>query len=147
MSVAIVTGASSGLGRVISQALLGAGWQVALAGRRAELLAETAKDATASWPAGAAPGDAALVVPADVTSAESVAALFGAVKDRWGRLDLLVNNAGLFGPAAQADEIDLADWQRVVDTNLTGAFLCAQHAVRMMKAQDPRGGQIGRAHV
>jgi len=137
MSVAIVTGASSGLGRVISQALLGAGWQVALAGRRAELLAETAKGAPANWPA-----EAALVVPADVTSAESVAALFGAVKDRWGRLDLLVNNAGLFGPAAQADEIDLADWQRVVDTNLTGAFLCAQHAVRMMKAQDPRGGRI-----
>src|SRR5689334_20561374 len=138
MSVAIVTGASSGLGRVISQALLGAGWQVALAGRRAELLAETAKGA----PGHAAPSDAALVVPADVTSAESVAALFGAVKDRWGRLDLLVNNAGLFGPAAPADEIDLADWQRVVDTNLTGAFLCAQHAVRMMKAQAPRGGRI-----
>src|SRR5512135_1747027 len=137
MSVAIVTGASSGLGRVISQALLGAGWQVALAGRRADLLEETAAGAPASWPA-----EAALAAPADVTSAESVAALFGAVKDRWGRLDLLVNNAGLFGPAAQADEIDLADWQRVVDTNLTGAFLCAQHAVRMMKAQDPRGGRI-----
>src|SRR5262252_5193829 len=133
MSVAVVTGASSGLGRVIARALLGAGWQVALAGRREELLEETAKDA---------PDGAALVVPADVTSPPSVAALFDAVKDRWGRLDLLVNNAGLFGPAAQADEIDLADWQRVVDTNLTGAFLCAQHAVRMMKAQDPRGGRI-----
>jgi NAD(P)-dependent dehydrogenase (short-subunit alcohol dehydrogenase family) len=137
MSVAVVTGASSGLGRVIAQSLLGAGWQVALAGRRAERLEEAAQGAPASWPA-----DAALVVPADVTSAESVAALFGAVQDRWGRLDLLVNNAGLFGPAAQADEIDLADWQRVVDTNLTGAFLCAQHAVRMMKAQDPQGGRI-----
>jgi NADP-dependent 3-hydroxy acid dehydrogenase YdfG len=133
MSVAVVTGASSGLGRVISQALLGAGWQVALAGRRAELLEETAAGA---------PAEAALAVPSDVTSAESVAALFDAVKNRWGRLDLLVNNAGLFGPAAPADEIDLADWQRVVDTNLTGAFLCAQHAVRMMKAQDPRGGRI-----
>ena len=133
MSVAVVTGAGSGLGRVISQALLGAGWQVALAGRRAELLEETAAGA---------PAGAALTVPSDVTSAESVAALFGAVKNRWGRLDLLVNNAGLFGPAAPADEIDLADWQRVVDTNLTGAFLCAQHAVRMMKAQDPRGGRI-----
>ena len=77
-----------------------------------------------------------------MTSPPSVAALFDAVRDRWGRLDLLVNNAGLFGPAAQADEIDLADWQRVVDTNLTGVFLCAQHAVRMMKAQDPRGGRI-----
>jgi NAD(P)-dependent dehydrogenase (short-subunit alcohol dehydrogenase family) len=133
MSVAVVTGASSGLGRVIARSLLDAGWQVALAGRRSELLAETAKDA---------PDGAALVVPADVTSPPSVAALFDAVKDRWGRLDLLVNNAGLFGPAAQADEIDLADWQRVVDTNLTGVFLCAQHAVRMMKAQDPRGGRI-----
>ena len=126
MSVAIVTGASSGLGRVIAQALLGAGWQVALAGRRAELLNETAEGAH---------NGTALAVPADVTDPASVAALFDAVKDRWGRLDLLVNNAGLFGPAAQADEIDLADWQRVVDTNLTGVFLCAQHAVRMMKAR------------
>ena len=81
-------------------------------------------------------------MPTDVTSPPSVAALFDAVRDQWGRLDLLVNNAGLFGPAAQADEIDLADWQRVVDTNLTGVFVCAQHAVRMMKAQEPRGGRI-----
>ncbi len=151
MGVAVVTGASSGLGRTIARALLGAGWQVALAGRRSEALAETAQaetaqaetaqaadgSQTASWPAGQA-----LVVPTDVTSPPSVAALFDAVRDRWGRLDLLVNNAGLFGPAAPADEIDLADWRHVVDTNLTGAFLCAQHAVRMMKAQDPRGGRI-----
>jgi NAD(P)-dependent dehydrogenase (short-subunit alcohol dehydrogenase family) len=77
-----------------------------------------------------------------VTSPPSVAALFEAIRDRWGRLDLLVNNAGVFGPAGQPDEIDLADWQAVVETNLTGAFLCAQHAVRMMKAQTPRGGRI-----
>jgi NAD(P)-dependent dehydrogenase (short-subunit alcohol dehydrogenase family) len=131
MSVAIVTGASSGLGRGIARALLGAGWQVALAGRRAEELHETAQAA-----------ESALVVPTDVTSGSSVAALFDAVRQRWGRLDLLVNNAGSFGPAAAVDEIDPADWQRVVDTNLTGAFLCAHHAVRMMKAQDPRGGRI-----
>jgi NADP-dependent 3-hydroxy acid dehydrogenase YdfG len=138
MSVAVVTGASSGLGRVIARALLGAGWQVALAGRREELLAEAAQATEAeNWPE-----EAALVVPTDVTGPASVAALFDAVKDRWGRLDLLVNNAGLFGPAAQADEIDLDDWRRVVDTNLTGVFLCAQHAVRMMKAQDPKGGRI-----
>jgi NAD(P)-dependent dehydrogenase (short-subunit alcohol dehydrogenase family) len=144
MSVAVVTGASSGLGRVIARALLGAGWQVALAGRRSELLAEAAQAPDEGEDPGAEawPAEAALVVPADVTSPGSVAALFDTVKERWGRLDLLVNNAGLFGPAAQADEIDLADWQRVVDTNLTGAFLCAQHAVRMMKAQDPQGGRI-----
>ena len=147
MSVAVVTGASSGLGRTIARALLGAGWQVALAGRREEQLAETAKPmrpgpGRAGRPRIAGRPRHALVVPADVTSPPSVAALFDAVRDRWGRLDLLVNNAGLFGPAAPADEIDLADWQRVVDTNLTGVFLCAQHAVRMMKAQDPRGGRI-----
>ena len=77
-----------------------------------------------------------------MTSPPSVAALFHRIRDRWGRLDLLVNNAGVFGPAGQPDEIDLAGWQAAVDTNLTGAFLCAQHAVRMMKAQTPRGGRI-----
>ena len=132
MRVAVVTGAGSGLGRVISLALLAGGWQVALAGRRVAALEETAR----------ASAEAALVVPADVTSASSVAALFDAVGERWGRVDLLVNNAGVFGPAGQPDEIDLAGWQAVVDTNLTGAFLCAQHAFRMMKAQDPRGGRI-----
>ena len=135
MGIAVVTGAGSGLGRSIAGGLLGAGWQVALAGRREEALHETVKTAEGS-------AEAALVMPADVTSASSVAALFEAVRQRWGRLDLLVNNAGLFGPAAGVDEIELADWQRVVDTNLTGVFLCAQHAVRLMKAQDPRGGRI-----
>ncbi len=135
MGVAVVTGAGSGLGRSIAGALLVAGWQVALAGRREEPLREAAESASGS-------AGSALVVPADVTSPPSVAALFDAVQQRWGRLDLLVNNAGLFGPAAGVDEIDLADWRRVVDTNLTGAFLCAQHAVRLMKTQAPRGGRI-----
>jgi NADP-dependent 3-hydroxy acid dehydrogenase YdfG len=132
--VAVVTGAGSGLGRCIARALLGAGWRVALAGRRENALRETAVTA--------APAESALVVPADVTVAESVAALFEAVRDRFGRLDLLVNNAGTFGPAGAVDEISLPGWRQIVDTNLTGAFLCAHHAVRMMKAQNPRGGRI-----
>jgi NAD(P)-dependent dehydrogenase (short-subunit alcohol dehydrogenase family) len=116
---------------------------VALAGRREQALAETAAGTAAGTAlAGRAAAGSALAVPADVTSAASVAALFGAVRQRWGRLDLLVNNAGLFGPAAPVDEVDPAEWQHVVDTNLTGAFLCARHAVAMMKAQHPRGGRI-----
>ena len=87
---------------------------------------------------GAWPAEAALAVPTDVTGPEAVASLFAAVDQRWGRVDLLVNNAGRFGPAGAVDEISPADWQQAVDTNLTGAFLCAHHAVRTMKAQ-PRG--------
>jgi NAD(P)-dependent dehydrogenase (short-subunit alcohol dehydrogenase family) len=127
--VAVVTGAGSGLGRCIARALLDAGWRVALAGRRAEALHETAHGS-----------GAALVVPTDVSSESSVAALFEAVGRRWERVDLLVNNAGVFGPPASVDELDPADWRAVVETNLTGCFLCAHHAVRMMKAQG--GGRI-----
>ena len=132
--VAVVTGAGSGIGREVARVLLGAGWRVALAGRRADRLRETAS-ATAS-------AGEALVAPADVTSAESVAALFDTVRDRWGRVDLLVNNAGIAAPAGDLDEISVDDWQRVVGTNLTGAFLCARQAVRLMKTQTPRGGRI-----
>lgn len=132
--VAVVTGAGSGIGREVARVLLGAGWRVALAGRRADRLRETASvTATAGE---------ALVAPADVTSAESVAALFDAVRERWGRVDLLVNNAGIAAPPGDLDEISVADWQRVVDTNLTGAFLCARQAVRLMKTQTPHGGRI-----
>jgi NADP-dependent 3-hydroxy acid dehydrogenase YdfG len=127
---AVVTGAGSGLGREIARALLGAGYRVALAGRRADALTETAA------------GDAnALAVPTDVSDPDSVAALFDAVRAEWGRLDLLVNNAGV-SVGGTVDELSYVDWKRAVDTNLTGMFLCAQQAVRLMKAQDPRGGRI-----
>jgi NAD(P)-dependent dehydrogenase (short-subunit alcohol dehydrogenase family) len=132
--VAVVTGAGSGLGRSITRALLAAGWQVAAAGRRWAALQETV--------AAAPDARAALPVLTDVTVPESVAALFAAAGNRWGRVDLLVNNAGVFGPAGAVDEISVADWRQAVDTNLTGAFLCAQQAVRMMKEQDPGGGRI-----
>jgi NAD(P)-dependent dehydrogenase (short-subunit alcohol dehydrogenase family) len=133
--IAVVTGAGSGLGRHIARALLGAGWRVAAAGRRWAALEETVR--SPDWPAGSG-----LPVLTDVTLPDSVAALFAATGNRWGRVDLLVNNAGVFGPAAPVDEISLEDWQQVVDTNLTGAFLCARQAVRMMKEQDPPGGRI-----
>jgi len=133
--VAVVTGGSSGLGRLIARTLLGAGWQVAVAGRREQALRDTVEP-------GAWPTDAALAVPTDVTRPDAVAALFAAVGERWGRVDLLVNNAGQFGPGGAVDEISPAQWQQAVDTNLTGSFLCAHHAVRMMKAQDPQGGRI-----
>ena len=133
--VAVVTGAGSGIGREIAQALLAAGWRVAVAGRREPALAETLN-------AAAAPAGAGLAVPTDVTVPESVAALFGAVHERWQRVDLLVNNAGVFGPTGAVDEISVSGWRHAVDTNLTGAFLCAHHAVRLMKTQTPRGGRI-----
>src|SRR5215467_10768260 len=133
--VAVVTGAGSGLGRCIAQALLAAGWQVAAAGRREAALRETLASA-------ASPGGPGLAVPADVTVPESVAGLFETVRQRWRRVDLLVNNAGIFGPPAAVDELSLAGWRQAVDTNLTGAFLCAHHAVRLMKTQAPRGGRI-----
>ncbi|MFJ3902216.1 SDR family oxidoreductase [Streptomyces sp. NPDC090025] len=133
--VAVVTGAGSGIGRSVARALAAAGWSVALAGRRAETLTETA--AEFADPA------AALCVPTDVTSAERVADLFTAVRARFGRVDLLFNNAGTFaGGGVPVDELDPETWRAVVDVNLTGAFLCAQAAFRAMKEQDPRGGRI-----
>jgi NAD(P)-dependent dehydrogenase (short-subunit alcohol dehydrogenase family) len=130
-NVAVVTGAGSGIGQVVARALLDAGWRVALAGRRAEALEETADGA-----------DAALVVPTDVADPASVTDLFAAARGEWGRVDLLVNNAGTFGPVGGVDEIPIEGWLSTVAVNLTGAFLCAREAVATMKAQDPQGGRI-----
>ncbi len=133
--VAIVTGAGSGIGRAVSLALLNAGWSVALAGRRPDLLAETAGLA----------GDAAqraLPHATDVADEAAVAALFAATQARFGRLDLLFNNAGTGAPPVPFEDLKVEHWKRVVDINLTGAFLCTQAAFRLMKDQDPRGGRI-----
>ncbi|MGK9458909.1 SDR family oxidoreductase [Streptomyces sp. G6] len=134
--VALVTGAGSGIGRAVTVELLAAGWSVALAGRRVETLEETAPQAPAD-------GGTALPVRADVSRPEDVAALFDAVRDRFGRLDLLFNNAGTFGPGGvPVEELPYEAWRHVVDTNLNGAFLCAQAAYRQMKEQEPQGGRI-----
>ncbi|MFC9246564.1 SDR family oxidoreductase [Streptomyces sp. NPDC057136] len=132
--IAVVTGAGSGIGKAVALTLAGAGWSVALAGRRLETLETTAREAGA--------GDA-LCVRTDVTDPGEVNALFAAVRERFGRLDLLFNNAGTFGPrSVPVEDIAYEDWRAVVDVNLTGAFLCAQAAYRQMKEQDPQGGRI-----
>jgi NAD(P)-dependent dehydrogenase (short-subunit alcohol dehydrogenase family) len=132
---AIVTGAGTGIGRAVSLALLNDGYTVTLAGRRRDVLDETARAS------GAAASDV-LVVPTDVTSPDSVAALFRATVDRFGRLDLLFNNAGIAARGVPLEELTVEEWKAVVDVNLTGAFLCTQEAFRVMKAQVPRGGRI-----
>ena len=131
MPVAVVTGAGSGLGRVIARALGEAGFSVALLGRTAASLAETA--------VGMAD---ALVLPADVSDPDQVEAAFAAVVERWGRVDLLVNNAGTFGPSGDPDTIPVDGWLDTVGVNLTGSFLCARAAFAQMKRQEPRGGRI-----
>jgi NAD(P)-dependent dehydrogenase (short-subunit alcohol dehydrogenase family) len=132
--VAMVTGAGSGIGKAVTLALLRDGYRVALAGRRREPLDQAAAES----------GDIArtLVVPTDVSDAGAVQALFAAVRERFGRLDLLFNNAGIFVPGVEIDALSVEQWKTVVDINLTGSFLCAREAFRMMKAQDPRGGRI-----
>jgi NAD(P)-dependent dehydrogenase (short-subunit alcohol dehydrogenase family) len=132
---AIVTGAGSGIGKAVALALAGAGYRVALAGRRADAL-----EATIS--AAGERGANLLAVATDVTDPASVAHLFDTVTQRFGRLDLLFNNAGIGAPAVPLDELALATLRAVIDTNLLGAFVCTQHAMRVMKAQDPRGGRI-----
>ena len=131
--IALVTGAGSGIGRACALALHGAGFKLALTGRRAEALEATAADLP--------PADV-LIHPADVSDETQVAALFEAVHARFGRLDLLFNNAGTGAPPVPLEDLSLKAWRRVVDVNLTGAFLCTQGAFRLMKAQDPRGGRI-----
>ena len=130
--IAVVTGAGSGIGAAIAQALSADGWSVVLTGRRKQVL-----DATAE----ALSGDA-LVVPADVTDEHAVRALFDQTQERFGRLDLLVNNAGAFGPARDIDEVSRDEWDAVVAVNLTGVFLCSREAFRLMRNQSPQGGRI-----
>lgn len=131
--VAIITGAGSGIGRAVALALLKSGWSVVLAGRRADALSATA---------GMAEGGEALCVPTDVSDPDSVEALFAAAKTRFGRLDLLFNNAGTGAPPGPLEDHSLDHWRRVVDVNLTGTFLCTRAAFGQMKAQDPRGGRV-----
>jgi NAD(P)-dependent dehydrogenase (short-subunit alcohol dehydrogenase family) len=133
--IALVTGAGSGIGRAVALALMGNGYDVVLAGRRKEALEATAREAQAS-------GAKALAVPTDVGDPASVKALFAKTREAFGRLDLLFNNAGSGTPPVPIEDLTFEQWKAVVDANLTGAFLCTQEAVRMMKNQDPRGGRI-----
>jgi NAD(P)-dependent dehydrogenase (short-subunit alcohol dehydrogenase family) len=132
--VAIITGAGTGIGKATALAFLADGYRVALAGRRRDALDRTAAESAAA--------ERALVVPADVSDPASVDALFAAVLAAFGRLDVLFNNAGSGSRPATVDDIAIDDWRRVVDVNLTGAFLCTRAAFRMMKEQNPRGGRI-----
>jgi NAD(P)-dependent dehydrogenase (short-subunit alcohol dehydrogenase family) len=131
--VALVTGAGSGIGRTVALALAGAGYAVALAGRREAALSETAS---------LAPAATMLPVACDIGDPDAVKLLFQRIETEFGRLDVLFNNAGSGTPPVPIEELSFAQWRRVVDTNLTGAFLCTQGAVRLMKTQRPRGGRI-----
>jgi NAD(P)-dependent dehydrogenase (short-subunit alcohol dehydrogenase family) len=136
LRVALVTGGGSGIGCAVALGLQSQGWAVAIAGRRAEELRKTASIACA-------PGNPEmLVVPTDIAQPDQVARLFERVQQQFGRLDLLFNNAGGGAPAIPMEDLTFEQWTTVVNVNLTGAFLCAQHAIRMMKAQQPRGGRI-----
>ena len=135
MKVALVTGGGSGIGRAAALALARAGYEVVVAGRRLDQLQETARMAEGE-------GQGIAPVVADVMDAASVGALFAEIRTRFGRLDVLFNNAGTSAPAIPMEELTVEQWKRVIDTNLTGAFLCTQQAMRLMKAQEPRGGRI-----
>jgi len=137
--IALVTGAGSGIGRAVSLALQAAGYSVVLAGRRAGELEKTALSAKSS---ANSPGGKMLPVPTDVSHPDSVAALFARITKTFGRLDLLFNNAGIGTSGIPTEDLTFEQWSSVVAVNLTGAFLCAQHAIRLMKTQRPRGGRI-----
>ena len=132
--IAVVTGAGSGIGKASALALLNEGYAVALAGRRKDALEAVVREAK--------PGARTLAVVTDVGDPASVRALFARVKETFGRLDVLFNNAGIGAPATSVEELPFEQWKAVVDTNLTGSFLCTQEAMKIMKAQDPRGGRI-----
>ena len=133
--VALVTGAGTGIGKHSALALMREGYAVVLAGRRKDLLEATAAE-------GKATGSPSLVVPTDVSDPESIRALFAKTKDTFGRLDLLFNNAGIGAPPVPMEDLPFEKWKAVVDTNLTGSFICTQEAIKIMKSQQPRGGRI-----
>ena len=133
--IALITGAGTGIGRAIAIQLFNDGYSITLTGRRREALEETVQLAGAE-------ASRALVFPGDVSNSEHVTALFEATEACYGRLDLLFNNAGIFTPAASIEDVSLEHWQAAIDVNLTGAFLCTQHAFKLMKRQQPRGGRI-----
>ncbi len=135
VKVALVTGAGSGIGKASAISLLKAGYAVVFAGRRADALDAAIRE-------GGATADNALAVSTDVSSPESVAALFAKTREKFGRLDVVFNNAGTGAPAIPLEELSFAQWKMVVDANLTGTFLCTQEAIRIMKDQTPRGGRI-----
>jgi len=133
--VALITGAGSGIGYACARALAMKGFDLVLAGRRPERLETCAQEVSTK-------GGETLVVPTDVSDPDAVAKLFGAIENKFGRLDLLFNNAGTGAPAIPIEDLSFKQWQRVVDANLTGSFLCSQQAFRLMKKQDPMGGRI-----
>ncbi|HVM99416.1 MAG TPA: SDR family oxidoreductase [Caulobacteraceae bacterium] len=133
--IALITGAGSGIGKASALALAGAGWSVALCGRRLDRLEPVRAEAESK-------GADAVAIAADVGDPAAVGAVYGEVEARFGRLDLLFNNAGTGAPPKPMEDLTVEEWRRVVDTNLTGAFLCTQGALRLMKRQDPRGGRI-----